>query len=263
MFVVSKLFWMAAQPLSLAFLFVAVALLALIFHGRKTAMSALVASLLILFLTLYTTLGSYALQGLEARFPRPSGDPEALTCMIVLGGAFETEVTTQRGGIEFNQAAERFIEALRLAERFPQSKIFVSGGDGSLSGRYEGDAVASERFFATFGVAPERLIGEPASRTTFENVENSGSLLEQRGLRNCLLITSAFHMPRSIGLFRKAGIDVVPWPVDFRTSGIVTPALDFTQPTLNAQQMATAVREGIGLAAYYVLGRTSALYPAP
>lgn len=263
MFVVSKLFWMAAQPLSLAFLFATLALVALLFHRRKTALGALVLSLLILFLTLYTTLGSYALQGLEARFPRPAGDPAAPSCMIVLGGAFETEVTTQRGGIEFNQAAERFIEALRLAEQFPQSKIFVSGGDGSLSGSYEGDAAASKRFFATFGIAPERLIGEPASRTTFENVENSGSLLEQRGLRNCLLITSAFHMPRSIGLFRKAGIVVVPWPVDFRTSGIVTPAFDFTQPTLNAQQMATAVREGIGLAAYFALGRTSALYPAP
>lgn len=263
MFVVSKLFWMAAQPLSLAFLFATLAFFALIFHRRKTAISALLVGLIILFLTLYTTLGSYALQGLEARFARPAGDPAAPSCMIVLGGAFETEVTTQRGGIEFNQASERFVEALRLAQQFPRLKIFVSGGDGSLSGSYEGDAAASERFFATFGIAADRLIGEPASRTTFENVENSGSLLERNGLRNCLLITSAFHMPRSIGLFRKAGIDVVPWPVDFRTSGIVTPALDFTQPTLNAQQMATAVREGIGLVAYYALGRTSALYPAP
>jgi uncharacterized SAM-binding protein YcdF (DUF218 family) len=263
MFVISKLFWMAAQPLSLAFLLATIAFAALLFHGRRTAIGALVASLLILFLTLYTTLGSYVLQGLEARFARPTADPASLSCMIVLGGAFETEVTTARGGIEFNQAAERFIEALRLADRFPQSKIFVSGGDGSLSGSYEGDAVASERFFATFGVSADRLIGERASRTTFENVENSGTILDRSGLTNCLLITSAFHMPRSMGLFRKAAIDVVPWPVDFRTSGTVSLGLDFTQPTLNAQQMATATREWIGLLAYFVLGRTSALYPAP
>jgi len=263
MFVVSKLFWMAAQPLSLAFLFAAMAFAALLLHWRKTAISALAISLLILFLTLYTTIGSYALQNLEARFPRPAADPASLSCMIVLGGAFETEVTTARGGIEFNQAAERFVETLRLAERFPQSKIFVSGGDGSLSGRYEGDAAASERFFAAFGVAADRLIGERASRTTFENVENSGTVLEQSGITNCLLITSAFHMPRSMGLFRKAGIYVVPWPVDFRTSGSVSPGLDVTQPALNAQHVATAVREWIGLAAYFALGRTTALYPAP
>jgi uncharacterized SAM-binding protein YcdF (DUF218 family) len=262
-FVVSKLFWMVAQPLSLAFLLVLLAFGAIALRWSKTGLAALAASLAVLFLTLYTTLGSVVLQGLEARFPRPSADPISVSCMIVLGGAFETEVTTERGGIEFNQAAERFVETLRLAQRFPQAKIFVSGGDGSLSGRYEGDAAASERFFATFGIAADRLIGERASRTTFENVENSGSLLRQNGLEGCLLITSAFHMPRSMGLFRKAGIDVIPWPVDFRTSGSLSPAFDFTQPALNAQQTATAVREWVGLVAYFALDRTSALYPAP
>lgn len=263
MFVISKLFWMLAQPLSLACFAILAAALAQFFRLRRTGLALSLAAGVILFVVLFSTAGSYALQGLEARFPRPQKDPDTLSCMIVLGGAFETEVTTSRGGIDLNQAADRFVEALRLAMAYPQAKILVSGGDGSLSGAYEGDAAASLRFFSAFGIPADRLIAERDSRTTFENAAFSRNVLEANGLSDCLLITSAFHMPRSVGLFRKAGIAVTPWPVDYRTSGKLDLTLDFTQPTLNTQQTSTAVREWIGLAAYYMTGRIDTLYPAP
>jgi uncharacterized SAM-binding protein YcdF (DUF218 family) len=251
------------QPLSLVFLLGGLSLVLIGMRVVRTAAAALSLALLILFLTLYTTLGSVLLQTLEARFPRPASDPAQLSCMIVLGGAFETEVTTTRRGMDLNQAADRFVEALRLAIRYPQAKILVSGGDGSLSGAYEGDAAASIRFFEAFGIPRDRLIVETTSRNTDENAQNSRELLASSGLGQCLLITSAFHMPRSVGLFRKAGVDVAPWPVDYRTAGNLSFALDFTQPTLNAQQMSTAVREWVGLAAYRALGRIDEIYPAP
>ncbi|MGE8102110.1 YdcF family protein [Allorhizobium sp. NPDC080224] len=263
MFVVSKLFWNAIQPLSLVFLLGLLALALIWFRWLRLAVAALSLSLLILFLTLYTTLGSVLLQSLEARFSKPAADPASVSCMIVLGGAFETEVTTARGGVDLNQAADRFVEALRLAMRYPEASILVSGGDGSLSGVYEGDAAASIRFFEAFGISSDRLIAETTSRNTDENAQNSRELLSSRDLEQCLLITSAFHMPRSVGLFRKAGVDVAPWPVDYRTAGNLTFALDFTQPTLNAQQMSTAVREWVGLAAYRILGRIDDVFPAP
>lgn len=183
--------------------------------------------------------------------------------MIVLGGAFETEVTTARGGMDLNQAGDRFVEALRLAIRYPEAKILVSGGDGSLSGIYEGDAAASTRFFEAFGISRDRLIAETTSRNTDENAQNSRELLASNDLGQCLLITSAFHMPRSVGLFRKAGVEVTPWPVDYRTAGNISFALDFTQPTLNSQQMSTAVREWVGLVAYRLMGRIDAVFPVP
>jgi uncharacterized SAM-binding protein YcdF (DUF218 family) len=263
MFVLSKLVWMAAQPLSLVFLLGLFALLLLFLRWHRAAAAMLSTALPLLFVTLYTTTGSLLLQTLEARFPRPASDPADVSCMIVLGGAFETEVTTARGGIELNQSADRFVEALRLALRYPQAKILVSGGDGSLSGAYEGDAAASLRFFEAFGLPRDRLVTETTSRNTDENAENSRQILTDAGLSDCLLITSAFHMPRSVGLFRKADLAVIPWPTDFRTSGKVTLALDFTQPTLNAQQMATATREWLGLAAYWALGRIDVMFPAP
>ncbi|PDT33454.1 hypothetical protein CO671_24480 [Rhizobium sp. M10] len=261
MFLISKLVWIFGQPLSLAFLFVFFALIASLLRWRALSILGAGASALILFVTLYTTAGNLMMQGLEQRFAKPAADPENLQCMIVLGGAFENEVNTARHGIEFNGGADRFVEALRLAQKFPDSRILVSGGDGSISGIYEGDAAASERFFPLFGIGRERLIEERQSRTTFENAVNTKEFLAGQGLSHCLLITSGFHMPRSVGIFRKLGIDIVPWPTDYRTDGQVRPGLDFTQPNLNAQNMATAIREWYGLVGYYLAGRTSELYP--
>lgn len=208
MFLLSKIFWLVAQPLSLAF-FAALAGLTMTAAGlRRTGAAFGLLSALVLFVSLFTTTGSYFLQMLEDRFPRPTEPHAALSCIIVLGGAFENEVMASRGGIEFNQAADRFIETAMLAKRYPQARILISGGDGSFSGAYEGDATASEAFFAAFGIGSERLIREEQSRTTFENARNTQALLAANGLSNCALVTSAFHMPRSVGLFRELGLEV-------------------------------------------------------
>ena len=261
LFFLSKIFWLLAQPLSLASILVLASLVVLLFGLRRLAIAGLLPAALILFVTLYTSAGTVALQTLEDVFSRPSPPPAEVACMIVLGGAIEAEVMAARGNVEFNQAADRFVEAARLARVYPQAKILVSGGDGSFSGRYQGDAAASEQFFADQGIDVARLIREDASRTTGENVSNSATLLS--GMPPCLLITSAFHMPRAVGLFRKAGIETVPWPTDYRTSGKATLGLDFTQPLSNSQLTTTAVREWLGLLVYRLTGQTSQVLPRP
>ena len=257
----SKILWLAAQPLSLAFLLLVLGLLAGLVRWKRVRTAASVTAALLLAVTLFTSTGSVLLQMLEDRIPRaelPAGGPG---CVIMLGGGVEAEVIAARGGFEMNQAGDRFIETLRLAREFPAARILISGGDGSFSGNYEGDAVVATRFFETFGVPADRLIRETESRTTFENVENTKTLLAANGLDRCLLVTSAFHMPRSVGLFRKLGLDVLPWPTDFRTTGRASLALDFTQPSTNSQLTTTALREWTGLLVYYLAGRTHALFP--
>jgi uncharacterized SAM-binding protein YcdF (DUF218 family) len=262
MFLASKIFWLLAQPLSLAFALVLTGFAAVLSGYQRIGLVLSGLAGVLLFVTLFTTTGSVLLQRLEDRFAKPPALPAELSCIIILGGAFDNEVMAARGGIEFNQAADRFIEALRIARLAPAARILVSGGDGSLSGDYEGDADAANTFFPTFGIPADRLIREGASRTTFENAANTQGILAENGLTNCLLITSAFHMPRAMGLFRKLGISVTPWPTDYRTTGKVRPGFDFSQPALNAQLTTTAVREWIGLAGYSLTGRTSAFFPA-
>lgn len=263
MFVFSKLIWILGQPLSLAFVFATIGILAALLRRRGFGLACSGLSALILFVALFTSAGSVLTQGLEERFPRATADPAELKCMIVLGGGFATEVTTTRGGYDLNAAGDRFVEALRLALKYPQARVLLSGGDGTITGHLEGDAIIAERMFAAFGIDKARLIEDRDSRTTYENAINTKALLASNNLSGCLLITSGFHMPRSMGIFRKLDIPVVPWPVDYRTSGRDYLRLDATQPSVNTELLGIAVREWIGLAGYYLAGRTATFYPAP
>lgn len=262
-FYISKIFWLLAQPLSLALLLLIAGLLAGLLKWNRIRTWASVASALVLFLTLFTSTGAVLLQVLEDRVPRaelPAGGP---ACIITLGGSFESEVVTARGGFEMAQAGDRFVETLRLALDFPQARILISGGDGSLSGAYEGDAVIGPRFFEAFGVPATRLIRETESRDTYENAGNTQDLLRQNNLENCLLVTSAFHMPRSVGLFHRADFPVVPWPADYLTTGREGVAIKLDEIAENLSISTLALREWIGLAGYYATGKIDALLPAP
>jgi uncharacterized SAM-binding protein YcdF (DUF218 family) len=254
MFFAGKAIWIVAQPLTLALVFKVLAFVALVAGRRKLAgLLSLVAGT-ILFVVLFTSIGAWSLQRLEARYPRPAlATPPA--CMIVLGGAFDLEVTGGRGGMEMNQAADRFIEAARLARLYPQAKILVSGGDGSFSGDYKGDADLSPAYFEAMGIDPARVIRETTSRNTVENVDETNRLLAANRLSDCLLITSAYHMPRAKALFDQAGVATVPWPSDYRSSGRVALRLDFSQPSLNAQLASTAAREWGAIVAAKLSGR--------
>lgn len=254
MFLFGKAAWIVAQPLTLALIVNILAFLTLLTGRRKLAGFLSLLAGTILFVVLFTSIGAWSLQQLEARYPRPTlATPPA--CMIVLGGAFDVEVTAGRGGMEMNQAADRFIEAARLARLYPEAKILVSGGDGSFSGDYKGDADLSPAYFEAMGVEPSRIIRETASRNTAENVGETRALLEANHIADCLLITSAYHMPRAKALFDQAGMATVPWPSDYRSSGRVELRLDFTQPSLNAQLASTAAREWGAIFAARLMGR--------
>lgn len=260
MFISGKLLWIIIQPLTLALIVKILAFLALVIGRRRLAGFLSLLAGTILFVTLFTTTGAWSLQKLEARYPRPAL-PADVTCMIVLGGGFDLEVTASRGGMEMNQAADRYIEAARLARLYPQAKILVSGGDGSFSGTYKGDAELSGTFFQAMGVDPARIIMEKTSRNTIENVAETRTLLDTNKLSNCLLITSAYHMPRAKALFDAERVTTVPWPSDYRASGKVEFGLDFTQPSLNAALTSTAMREWAALLNAYLQGKSATLIP--
>ena len=158
------------------------------------------------------------LDPLEDRFARPFAAARS-TGIVVLGGGLEGQINLARGGYEFNSGGDRFVETAVLARRYPGGEFVVSGGDGSLVLDGEGDADTAPRLLGALGVARERLILENKSRNTYENAVFTKRLVQPKPGETWLLVTSAFHMPRSMGLFRKAGFAVVPWPTDYRTSG--------------------------------------------
>lgn len=262
-FTLSKVFWALAQPLSLTALLIAGGLLALLLSWRRTASLFMAGALTILFLAGFTSLGHVLLIPLEQRFRQPDPPPADITGVVVLGGAFRGAINMARGGYELNSAGDRMVEAAILARRYPAARIIISGGSGALLLDGEGDADAAPRLLEALGVSRERMTLENQSRNTHENAAFTRDLAEPRPGDSWLLVTSAFHMPRSYDLFRKAGFDVIPWPVDYRTRGDETLALFGDNPMDSLQNLTLAIREWIGLIAYRATGRTDSLLPGP
>jgi len=261
-FYLSKIFWFLIQPLNLAIFLLAFSLLVALLGWRKLGRVSALLSLLILALSAWTSLGAMMLNPLEERFPRPPA-PDNVAGIIVLGGGFEGAINLARGGYEVNSSGDRFIEAAVLARRYPDAKIVVSGGTGALVLDGEGDADTSSKLFAALGIPASRLILEKESRNTYENVENIRRLVTPGKDETWLLVTSAFHMPRSVGLFRKAAFPVVPWPVDYRTSGEEGVGVMRDNPADSLQTTTMAIREWIGLIAYKFVGRIDSVFPGP
>jgi uncharacterized SAM-binding protein YcdF (DUF218 family) len=158
----------------------------------------------------------------EVRFERTEIlDAEEITGIIVLGGGFE-----------------RLREAGRLARRYPHLTVFVSGRPPTYVLEWLGREID-----------PVRVVIEAQSRNTHENAVFAKATLRPKVGERWLLVTSASHMPRAIGVFRRNSFPVEPWPVYDHGEG--RPAYQIAE------------HEWLGLVAYRLLGRSSALFPAP
>ena len=172
-------------------------------------------------------------------------------------------------------AAGRVTETAALARRFPAARVVISGGDpsivpASLPGAIPGavpeamsEAAATRDLLVELGAPAERIELEGRSRNTEENAVFSLAAAQPKPGETWLLVTSAMHMPRAVGCFRRAGwADITPYPVDYRTSTTIGTGLGL----LLADDLVLvnfATKEWLGLVAYYALGRTDALFPAP
>ena len=228
--------------------------------GRKLT----VASVLLLAVCGFSPLANLILYPLESRFP--SWDPSrgAPDGIVVLGGAIDPDISAAHGMAVFGTSVDRVIAAAVLARRYPNARMVFSGGNANL---LSSDAAKEADFalpvFESFGFSKDRLIMESRSRNTEENAAFSKALLSPKGGERWLLVTSAFHMPRSIGVFRKLGFEVDPYPVDWRMRGRDDLLMFSNHFVERLALVDTATREWMGLMAYWINGKTGALFPGP
>lgn len=209
-------------------------------------------------------LGGALILPLEERFPRPElSGSETIAGIIVLGGAEDGRVGGSRNVPSVNEAAERLSEGVVLARRFPQAKLIFTGGSAALLTTKPAEAEVARRYFEELGLEPSRLVLESSSRNTHENARLTYDLLQPKAGETWLLVTSAFHMPRSMGTFRKAGFNVRAFPVDYRTSGFDEIYEPFSSIPEGLRRMDFVFKEYVGLVTYYLSGRSAALFPAP
>jgi uncharacterized SAM-binding protein YcdF (DUF218 family) len=263
-FALSKIGWALIAPSNLVALSLAAACVALLARWVRSGTSFAILALLIYGVGILP-LGNLLLRPLEDRFPRPPLDMPAPAGIIVLGGGMNEIMLKDRGALVLTQGGSRMTDAVILARRYPEARVVFSGGSAALitdMGITEADA--AQKFLIDLGLAPERLLFERKSRNTDENARFTRDLVQPKPGETWLLVTSAFHMPRSVGLFRKAGFSVVPWPSDYVTRGN---ASDFLRPSNTAADgiglLDLAVREWIGLGAYRLAGKIDEILPAP
>jgi len=223
----------------------------------------LATSALLLALCGFSSLGKLLILPLEQRFPPWDASRGAPDGIVVLGGAIDPDLSAAYGQAVFTRSADRIVAAAILARQYPKARIVFSGGNANLLA----DDSAKEADYALsaleeLGVAKERLTAERRSRNTVENAEFVKTVANPKAGERWLLVTSAFHMPRSIGLFRRAGFPVEAYPVDWRASQ--SKAFSFSSVAINGlERTDVAMREWIGLAAYWVTGKTDQFLPGP
>ena len=260
-FFIPKLLWLLLRPSALLVL-CGVAGLGLLWRRRIGLGRWLVtASLGTLMLCLVLPVDAWLLLPLESRFSRPDPAPAEVDGIIVLGGAVETYLTEQHGTPALNGSAERMTAFVGLARRYPHARLAFTGGSGRLEGARQSEASVAAALFAQLDLT-RPVLYEDRSRTTYENAVMLKDLVRPRSGETWLLVTSANHMPRAVGVFRQVGWPVLAWPVDYRVGRHARIDLDHALPE-RLDDIDAALHEWVGLVAYRLLGRTGVWLPGP
>jgi uncharacterized SAM-binding protein YcdF (DUF218 family) len=223
----------------------------------------LVVSIALLAICGFSPRGNVLLYPLEQRFPPWDAAQWAPNGIVVLGGPIDADLSVAHDTPVIRSAPDRLIAAAALAHHYPNARIIFSGGSANLISNDAKEADFATEIFESLGVDKSRLTMERRSRNTYENAEFSRTIAAPHAGERWLVVTSAFHMPRSIGVFRKAGFAVQPYPVDWRVGGRAD-VLSFTSYAGDGLgRTDTALREWLGLVAYRLTGKTSELFPGP
>jgi uncharacterized SAM-binding protein YcdF (DUF218 family) len=256
MFFVSKVVALLAQPLHWVIVLLALGLL--LPHRAKGLSRAYQAiALALLVLIGWEPLPNLLIRPLERTYPEiaPVADMGAYDGAVVLGGALESgALARDHTQPLLNDAAERMTAAYGLAQKYPRMQMVFTGGEGDFFGTGPSEAERAAIFFKAMGLPAERFVFEDQSRNTYDNAVFTAKIAGVNKQKNWLLITSAWHMPRAIATFEKAGWHVTPYPVDFRT-GNDTPWNHYSLAR-GAELWQLAIREWIGIAAYRLSGRS-------
>ena len=262
-FYVSKLFWTLAAPGNLLLSLGIIGLL-LQLRPRTARIGRRAAAIALLSLAGVALLpiGNLARAPLEDRFTGAAPLPDGVDGVIVLGGAVDSLMSERRDQPVINDAAERIFALMSLAQRYPQAKLVYSGGSGYVFAQEFKETEVVRGLLAAMGINSARVIYESESRNTFENAVFSKRLAQPQPGETWVLVTSASHMPRSVGIFRAIDWPVVPFPVDYRTPGFS--GLEWPMNLHDGLSgLEIAMREWIGLIVYRLTGRSAALFPAP
>ena len=263
-FILSKVVQFCIEPLNWLLIFLPLSLLFLSLRKPDLCRRFLLLALIDLVLVGWMPSSEIFLRALEDAVPKTAitqiseGD---IGGIIILGGAIEGgQIAVDRGEVSIYSAAERITKAFELIRKYPNLPYIFSGYSGRLAPQGLSEADAFKQLVLEQGLNEAMAHYENQSRNTYENVLYMKPMIAQLGSRNefgvqkpWLLITSARHMYRSVKIFEKEGIPVIPVLVDYQTSK----RLNWTSFDLTggADNWGAYLHEGVGLLAYWLTGK--------
>ncbi|MDX2214242.1 MAG: YdcF family protein [Oculatellaceae cyanobacterium bins.114] len=256
----SKLLPLFIYPLGLACLFLLVTLITLWKRPRIAALSS-IAALVVLLIGSNGWVAAQLVRSLEWQYLPTATLPNA-EAIVVLGGGIKPQIAP-RPWIDVAEAGDRTIYGAQLYQQGKAPLIVLSGGRIEWKGGGPPESEDMAKLVEALGVPKTAIAQDPNSLNTYENAVNVKQILQQRGINRVLLVTSAMHMPRSMGIFKKQGIEAIAAPTDF---GITTQELNENQSTVQGfllnllpdaeklQQTSRAIKEYVGILVYRLKG---------
>lgn len=250
-FELTKLISLLVYPLTQALLLCLVGVLLIRLGYLRSASIAVLLACGWLYLCSTALFADFLMGTLEKDYtPRALSVVGEADAIVVLGGATRGDTHLSTRG-DLNQQADRLLYAVELYKAGKAPLVLVSGGSAPGD---RPEAQLMEEILSIMGVPARDILRESASRTTYDNARYSAILLEGRQLRRILLVTSAFHMRRALGVFRQTGLDVVPAPTDYQRV-VGQPIVPRWLPTAEDLGRSTyALREYVGYWVYRYRG---------
>ena len=261
-FILSKTVAFLFLPSNLLLLLAVAGVVLLATRWRRAGLRMMAGAVVLLAIVGLLPVGTFFIHGLEHRFPKWDASRGAPDGIIVLGNAISPRLSSALGEPVFDGSGSRVLAMAKLARAYPAARIVYSGGDASLSGTGAPETDFVYPALDGLGIARERVQLETRSRNTAENADFTELLVNPKPGERWLLVTSARHMPRAIGCFRKAGFQVEAYPVGWQTAR--DPDGWWGRGLADGlERLDAAAHEWIGLVAYRLTGRTAELFPSP
>lgn len=260
-FLASKIIWAIISPDSLIVLLGVGAWLALGIGWQRLSRRLLSACALLLVLIGCLPVGEWLIAPLENRFAANAALPAEVEGIIVLGGFLNPSTSNAWNQAELDRAADRLTGFLYLAGLYPDAQLVFTGGSGSITNQEFKEAESARFLLQQLGLSARAILFESESRNTYENAVNSKRLVAPTPGSDWILVTSAFHMPRSVGIFCQQEWPVYPYPVDHYSlkGNLLRIQFQFAD---NLSILRTAMREWAGLIAYRISGRSARFLPS-
>jgi uncharacterized SAM-binding protein YcdF (DUF218 family) len=198
--------------------------------------------------------GRWLAQPLEDRFPRPPW-PAHVDGIVVLGGG-EDGATFAARHVQAPDAAEgRLVASAELARRYPQAKLIFSGGTAAFAKGGLPEASVAREIYVQMGLPRERMIAEDRARNTWENLLYAKDIAKPKRGETWLLVTSAVHMPRAMGIAARLHWQMVAWPADYLTTGNAEDQSFNDSLAARLSSLEAVAHEWAGLLVYRATGR--------